>query len=254
MELAFQLFKRDWFNLSSPIPYVLLALIVSMLGGLEGFYNRYRYGQYQALKSENEAISSELRKETLDHADTKSSYFESLADTIKYILINNATGFDHRCRVTVYRKQRDQDETLLRQIFRHSPTQIFEQNGRFRIPANEGFVGAAWRNHGVKEFSCEHDPRTQRFRDEANRALRDEGCLHPECELSMPTKHYYARALQDTETAQRIGIVVYECTETGVLDTSGIDSVLDGEALDVARFVRLRGLLHSQFHPDPEEV
>lgn len=69
----------------------------------------------------------------------------------------------------------------------------------------------------------------------------------------MPSKHYYARALQDSENGQRAGIVVYEATDTDILDVSGIDKVLDGGTLDVARLVRLRGILHSQFNPDPEE-
>ncbi|QFS96289.1 hypothetical protein FIV06_02585 [Labrenzia sp. THAF191b] len=240
-------------NFSTPVPYLLIFIFISTFGRVESFFNRYQYGKYGILQSKNMATEKFLRKETQSHADTKSSYFDALADTLKYILTNEVTGFDHRCRVTVYRKQHDDDEHFLRQIFRHSPVLLHEQNGRFRIPSNQGVVGAAWLNHGVKEFSSEHPPDSEEFRNEMNAALQNEGCTHPEGPLSMASKHYYARALRDNEGGQRIGIVVYESTETGVLKVAGIDQVLDGESLDVARFVRLRGILHSEFNPDPEE-
>lgn len=194
-----------------------------------------------------------MRDEAQQHAETKISYYDTLGRALKYLLTSDGTGFNHNCRVTIYRKQFDDDEKFLRQIFRYSQTRVFEQNGRFRIPADEGVVGAAWHNHGVKEFSCDSDPNSDEFIEEMNASLESEDCQHPSSELSMPSKHYYARAFEDNESGQRIGIVVYECTKVGVLDIAGIDQVLDGETLDVARIIRHRGILDREFNPDPEE-
>lgn len=84
-------------------------------------------------------------------------------------------------------------------------------------------------------------------------ALNKESCAPPSAELSMPSKHFYARAFTDHETSRKVGIVVYESTETGVLNRGEIDKILQGEALDVSRLIRHLGVLHSEFNPSPEE-
>lgn len=97
------------------------------------------------------------------------------------------------------------------------------------------------------------DPTSPDFVAAMNACLEKEGCLHPDGALSMPSRHYYARAFSDNESGQRIGIVVYESTEVSVLNVAGIDHVLDGQMLDVTRLIRHRGILDQEFNPDPVE-
>lgn len=242
----------NWKNFRSPLPYFCIALIFALVGRIDGFINRYYLGELKKTKDDIQCEKDLLRDEVQAHAESKSSYLETLGNALKYLLTSKETGFDHRCRVTIYRLQNDHD-SYLRQIFRHSPAKIYEENGRFRIPINEGVVGAAWGYQGVKEFEHDSDPTSDEFIDEMNRMLVHEKCQHPHVELSMPTRHYYARAFQDHNTGRRIGVVVYECTDLGVLDRSGIDRVLDTQTLDVTRMIRHLSNLHREFNPDPRE-
>lgn len=239
-------------SFDTPVPYYAIALVVALIGRIDAFRNRYKLGELQTLDSKLEASDLEKRKESQAHAESKSSYLETLGSALQYLLTTEGTGFDYRCRVTIYRRQKDDDDHL-GQIFRHSPTLIYEQNGRIRIPVNEGVVGAAWCNHGVKEFEKDAAPNDEAFIEEMDQSLAVENCSTPTVELSMPSKHLYARAFTDHETGRRVGIVVYECTEIGVLKREGIDKVLDQEALSVSRLIRHLGVLHSEFNPVPGE-
>ncbi len=253
VELALACIWSSKFDASSPVPWLGASLVVSLIGRIEGLINRYWLGQLTTANAKLAQKDGEHRQEAQDHAETKGSYFETLGNALMFLLTTDATGFNRDCRITIYRKQHDDDDQYLKQIFRHSPTMAFEKNGRFRIPADQGVVGAAWRNHGVKEFECDLDPTSEEFIAKMNECLEKEGCEHPTGPLSMPTRHYYARAFRDNESGQRIGIVVYECVEVGVLNVAGIDQVLDGQMLDVTRLIRHRGILDQEFNPDPVE-
>jgi len=252
-QLALEAIWASKFDFSTPVPWLGGSLLVSLAGRVEGFINRYWRGQLAEARSKLTQKDSEHRQEAQEHAETKSSYFDTLGNALKFLLTSAGTGFNHECRITTYRKQQDDDERYLKQIFRHSPTMVYERNGRFRIPADQGVVGAAWRNHGVKEVKCDMDPTSPDFVAAMNACLEKEGCLHPDGALSMPSRHYYARAFSDNESGQRIGIVVYESTEVSVLNVAGIDHVLDGQMLDVTRLIRHRGILDQEFNPDPVE-
>jgi len=239
-------------NFDTPVPYFWICLLVALLGRVDGFRNRYRLGGFEGVEGDLASAKVQLRGEAQAHADSKRSYLETLRNALKYLLTSNGIGFDHRCRVTIYRLQ-GQDDRHLHQIFRHSPTLKFEKDGRIRVPIDEGIVGAAWGNHGVKEFKSDADPSSDDFTSEMDAVLNPEGCESPNAKLSMPSKHYYARAFTDHETGRRVGIVVYECTNIEVLDCAEIDKVLDGEALDVSRMIRHLGVLHGEFNPTPRE-
>ncbi len=183
-ELALTTLKGNVTNFETPVPYFGLALLAALVGRIDGFINRYRLGELKENGIELQDAREALRDEAQAHADSKSSYLETLGSALKYLLTSKETGFDHRCRVTIYRLQQDKDH-YLRQIFRHSPTKVYEDNGRIRIPIDEGIVGAAWGNHGVKEFTNHADPSSEEFIDEMNRILGPEKCRHPEVELSM---------------------------------------------------------------------
>lgn len=251
-ELALATLTNNLKNFGTPIPYFGLALLAALVGRLDGLINRYRLGELKENKAELQNSKKAIRDEAQAHAESKSSYLETLGSALKYLLTSKETGFDYRCRVTIYRLQQDQDQSL-RQIFRHSPTKLYEDNGRIRIPIDEGIVGAAWGNHGVKEFTHDASPDSEEFVDEMKRTLEPERCRHPDVELSMPSKHYYARAFDDHDTGRRVGVVVYESTEAKVLDRASIDQVLDTQTLDVSRFIRHLGILHREFNPDTGE-
>lgn len=253
IQLALKAIWASKLDFATPVPWLGISLFVSLAGRVEGFINRYWRGQLAEARSKLTQKDEEHRREAQGHAETKSSYFNTLGNALMFLLTADATGFNHNCRVTIYRKQHDEDDQYLKQIFRHSPTMSFDQNGRFRIPADQGVVGAAWRNHGAKEFECDLDPASEEFIAKMNACLQNEGCEHPTGPLSMPSRHYCARMFRDNESGQRIGIVVYECIEVGVLNVAGIDQVLNGQMLDVTRLIRHRGILDQEFNPDPVE-
>ncbi|WP_126623210.1 hypothetical protein [Oceaniglobus ichthyenteri] len=249
---AFQAIQAHWKDFSTPIPYFGIALLVSLVGKFDGFRSKYRSN---LLDGERKAVSSlrkELRVETQAHAESKSNYFETLGSALKYMLTSRVVGFDHRCRVTIYRRQAN-DDKYLRQIFRFSSTHAYQEGGRIRVPIEEGVVGAAWLNHGRKEVEIDLDPSSDEFAEAMNAALATEGCGCPGEALSMSSKYFYARAFEDHDTGKRIGIVVYESVDVGVLKREDIDNAIESETLNVSRLVRHLGALHGEFSPDPGE-
>lgn len=249
---ALQVMREHWKDFSTPIPYFVIALLVSFAGRIDGFRAKYRSNLLDEEKRKVSTLERGLRDETQAHAESKSNYFETLGNALKYLLTSRVSGFDHRCRVTIYRRQAN-DDKFLRQIFRYSPTHAFQEDGRIRVPIEEGVVGAAWRNHGVKEVAIDMDPSSEQFQEEMNRELASEGCACPNASLSMPSKYFYARAFEDHDTGKRVGIVVYECIEIEVLTKEDIDNAIESETLNVSRLVRHLGVLHSEFSPDPGE-
>lgn len=244
--------RVHWNDFSTPIPYFGIALLITLAGRIDGFRAKHRSSLLEDERTITSALKKELRDETQAHAESKSNYFETLGSALKYMLTSRVAGFDHRCRVTIYRRQAH-DDKFLRQIFRFSPTHAYQESGRIRVPIEEGVVGAAWRNHGIKEVAIDMDPSSDQFRQEMNAELAAEGCGCPGGPLSMPSKYFYARAFEDHDTGKRIGIVVYESVEIGVLKKEDIDIAIESETLNVSRLVRHLGVLHSEFSPDPGE-
>lgn len=244
--------RTHWNDFSTPIPYFGIALLVTLAGRVDGFRAKHRSSLLDEERKLNSVLKKELRDETQSHAESKSNYFETLGSALRYLLTSRVAGFDYRCRVTIYRRQAN-DEKFLRQIFRFSLTHVYQESGRIRVPIEEGVVGAAWRNHGIKEVAIDMDPSTDQFRQEMNNQLAAESCGCPTTPLSMPSKYFYARAFEDHDTGKRIGIVVYESVEVGVLKKEDIDNALKSETLNVSRLVRHLGVLHSEFSPDPGE-
>ncbi|MEO1985934.1 MAG: hypothetical protein ABGX47_04665, partial [Martelella sp.] len=244
--------KGNVLNFNTPIPYYIFTLILSFLGRIDGFFNRYFLGQLEEKEREMEDIRNRLRSETQAHEDSKKSYLETIHSALKYLLTAENTGFDNSCRVTIYKLQSDSDDCL-QQIFRSSPNHHYESKGRIKVPTSEGVVGAAWGNHGVKEFSCDLDPNSPEFLDKMKEAIGNEGCALPNQELSMPSRHYYARAFSDHDYPRRIGIVVYESTAVGTLKSVEIEKMLNLKSLDVSRLVKHLGVLHEEFNPVSRE-
>lgn len=269
--LAFDTIKVNALSLETPVPYFLFFVLLSAAGRLEGFFNRYKYSQLQAAKSdlaemelnlkkktqayniklreEAEAHEAELRKETQAHAESKNSYLETLEHSLRYLLTSAPTGFSPTSRLTIYRRQNN-DDTQLKRIFRSSPTLSYENSGRLSVPIDEGVVGAAWSNHGIKEFECNANHGTEAFKSSLRQSLAKDGCTPPAENLTMPAKHLYAVAIQDHETVKRIAVVVYECTENKILNIPNIDHILRSESLNISRFIKHLGVLNGEFNPD----
>lgn len=245
----FQLVFEYLLNFATPIPYFLFIVGVEVWGYLKERTERQNLTKLQTEASRVPQLKSEIRVEKQAHAESKSSYSETLKSALRLMLCSETIRFDHRCRVTIYRRQAATDDEL-RQIFRFSENQNYKLGGRYRIPIGEGVVGAAWGNHGVKHVALEADPETAEFRTEMEEHLKADRCSTPNCELSMPSKEFYAQGLDDHETGHRVGIVVYECTEAGVLDIERIDNILGAQALDLARFVKHLGRLDQEFAPN----
>ena len=243
----------DYFlNFRSPVPYFVFVVGVEVWSYVaESSATREVKTLKQQLAEKND-FEKELRLEKQEHAESKSSYSDTLEVALKLMLCVEATGFDYRCRVTIYRRQ-TQTDSGLRQIFRFSENHSYKIGGRYKIPLNEGVVGAAWNNHGVKHVSIEHDTESTAFADEMGSKIGIEECRVPDCQLSMPSKEFYAKALEDHENGHRVGVVVYECTEQGVFDVENIDSLLTTRSMELARFVKHLGRLDIEFAPSVGE-
>ena len=194
------------------------------------------------------ALKQSIRHEKQEHAESKSSYSDTLKAALRLMLCANKTGFDHRCRVTIYRRQTDADNEF-RQIFRYSENHSYQVGGRYKIPLNEGVVGAAWHNHGTKHVSIDPIVGGDAFNKAMLDMIEPEGCKVPTCDLSMPSTEFYAKALDDHENGHRVGIVVYECIEQDVFSVEDIDNILTEQSLELARFVKHLGRLDLEFAP-----
>ena len=99
-------------NFTTPVPYYAICLVVALIGRIDGFKNRYKLGELDALNERLVGSDHERRTEAQAHAESKSNYLETLGSALKYLLTSSSTGFDHRCRVTIYRRQRENDDYL----------------------------------------------------------------------------------------------------------------------------------------------
>jgi len=239
----------DW---SSPVPYFIATLLISLAGRVEGFWNRYQRGNLEAKVSEIHSLTKNLRAEAQDHSQSKASYMETLESALRYCLTSAETGFNHNCRVTIYKRQ-DGSEGTLRQIFRHSEQHAYTRNGRIGVPVGEGVVGAAWNNHGEMEVSIDHDPSTEIFRTKMSAELAKHNCEAPTGKLSMPSRHFFAMKLEGHDRRERVGIVVYECTKVEALKAVGIKKAITEDMLNVSRMVKHLGVLRSEFQPAPRK-
>lgn len=245
-------FAINFSNWDTPVPYFLLNLTVSILSRLEGFLNRYRYGQLEQKQKTITDLEKQLRAETQSHSESKKSYMSTIENALTYRLTTQTTGFDHRCRVTIYKKQEGVENTL-RRIFRHSPNRQFEEEGRISVPMDQGVVGAAWNNHGEKEVEINHDPSSEVFRSKMQSELSPQGCSVPNTQLSMPSKHFFAMKFEDHDSGNRIGIVVFESTELDILSLQGMKDVLSADILNISRLIKHLGVLRAEFNPAPRE-
>ncbi len=231
-------------HLSTPVPYFMLAVVISFLGSIEVLLNRYRYGQ-------NDELRSLLRAETQEHGESQRNYFDSLSEALRYLLAGEHVGFDETCRVTIYRLQNHSPE-FLKRIFRFSNHNAYDAEGRFQIPISEGLVGVAWRNHGSVDYEYLGEP------DGAAEHLRDFlaacGGKVPECLLSMPSKCFVIRAIEDLDSRRRIAVVVFESTENGKLKPESIDKLFAREGMPLCRLVKHRGALDGKLNPDMSVV
>jgi len=239
-----KLLQANILNFHAPLLYLAIAIVFLFIGRVHGFINRYRADSLT--ETENK-----LRLETQAHAESKSSYYDTLRIVLTYLLTAKVPNFNECCRVTVYRAEED-GGGYFRQIFRYSRTSQFETNGRIKIPIDEGIVGAAWNNHGLKQFKFDEDPMSEEFREALRQALDGDQCKLPpqHVQLSMPTRHFYAKAIQDFETGRKSGIIVYECTNVHDLDVPGIVDVLQAESVNMLRFIRHIVALDRDFNPD----
>lgn len=239
---------KNLLSFETPVPYIAGILCLGVWGTFNGRRIRVELDELRAKKDRLPKLEDELRKEKQAHAESKSSYSESLKSALQFMLCSEATGFDHQCRVSIYRRQTSVDDKM-RLIFRFSEHHSYKVDGRLTLPMDEGVVGAAWKNHGVKHVTCEHPPDSQEFRDHMKTELGNENCALPAGQRSMPTKEFYAKALQDHDTGNRIAVVVFEATEVGRLNIATIDSILANQTLDVTRFVKHLGRLDLEFAP-----
>lgn len=237
-----EILKRNMFDLGAPPIWFLISVALVLFGAVENFFNRYCYGEL----AEKEG---ELRTEKQEHGETKRTYHATLISALKNRLASEVAGFDETCRVTIYRRQDDAAQALKR-IMRYSAQRKWEQAGRVKIPIDEGVVGAAWNNQGWEEFSHESDPNSQEFQDAMAQRLGEHSCRVPEGELSMPTKHYYARAVDDHQDGHRVAIVVFESCEANKLKKGKIDEMMTNEQLEVSRLIMHLGALDGEFNPD----
>ncbi|WP_323802814.1 hypothetical protein [Sulfitobacter litoralis] len=232
------------FNFGEPLVYFVIAIVISLITSSEGIFNRYHYG-------ERRKIEASLRMEKQEHGTTKRNYYETLAARLKNLLATRAVGFDETCRVTVYRKQAAQDLEFKR-VFRFSRNHKFCNEGRVKVPIDQGFIGIAWANHGEKEFSISDNFGTARYNAQLAKEMEHASCTVPPSDLSMPSKHFYAKAVDDLSNGKRVGIVVFESTDADKLDTVAINQLMVSETLEVSRCVRHLGVLDSEFNPDPD--
>lgn len=238
-----EIIKENGLDFSTPIPYLFLCAAFTVLGTIDNFVTRHRYGLLS--KTENE-----LRSEKQRHGESKRNFWDALCAALKYLLAKDQIGFDTTCRVTVYRQQQS-DELDLKQIFRHSPTRAYKEGGRIRIPSDEGVVGAAWHNHGEMEFVYSGNTPTQEDEARLKAEIAQWNCCLPDTPLSMPSRHLYASRLNDPVTGRPIAIIVYESTKPDQLNIDEIRSVLRDDSLNVARYIRHLGILDTELNPDP---
>jgi hypothetical protein len=227
-------------HFTTPVPYFVFSLIVVIIGSLESFFNRYLYG-------ENDKVQKLLRDETQNHGESQRNYFDSLVEALRYLLAGEGVGFDESCRVTIYRLQNN-STSYLKRIFRHSKHRAYNDEGRFRIPVAEGLVGVAWNNHGKVDF--EHNKSGRGADQEMQAFLKSEGGTAPTCDLSMPSRSFIIRAIEDLDSSRKIAIVVYESTKNGVLHVKAIDALLDREGKSLSRLVKHLGALDGKLNPD----
>lgn len=239
-------------NFATPVPYFLFMVGVEIWGFRCETSDKTELADLRRSAALVTNLNRQLRTETQSHAESKSSYSDTLKAALKLMLCTTTMRFDHRCRVTIYCRQTKTDNEL-RQIFRFSENQAYKVGGRFKIPIDEGVVGSAWNNHGFKHVAVDHDLGTTEYEAQMNHEISSEGCTAPTCNLSMPSVEFYARALDDHENGNRVGIVVYECTEKGAFDFEEIERALTEQSLDLARFVKHLGRLDLEFSPQTRE-
>ena len=228
------------FHLSTPVPYFVFSVLVSFLGSIEVLFNRYAYG-------ENAKLQSNLRNETQDHGESQRNYFDSLSEALRYMLTGEHIGFDETCRVTIYRLQNNSTE-FLKRIFRFSNHNAYDAEGRFQIPISEGLVGVAWRNHGIVDYEYVGEP--DGAAEHLRAFLTEHGGKVPECALSMPSKCFVIRAIEDLDSRRRIAVVVFESTQNGKLQPENIDKLFAREGMPLCRLVKHRGALDGKLNPD----
>jgi hypothetical protein len=110
-------------------------------------------------------------------------------------------------------------------------------------------VGIAWNNHGKIDFDhSEADDAAAA--QELEHYLNEHGGTPPNCRLSMPSRSFVIRAVEDLDTGKRIAVVVYEALGTGVLRSSAIDVLFDRERVALTRLVKHLGALDGKLNPD----
>lgn len=229
-------------NFKAPLFYFLGSVVVSLGTSIEGVVNRYRYGEHGK-------VQALLRSEMQEHGETKRSYYDTLTTGLKNLLASPSVGFDETCRVTVYRMQSDNDRVFKR-VFRYSKNHKFRHEGRVKVPIDEGFVGVAWGNHGETEFLSTEKFGSAEFDAAILGTLQKAQCANPPSDLSMPSTHFYAKAVEDPTHGRRAGIVVYESTDLEKLNAKEIRDLMTNETLAVSRYVLHLGILDSEFNPD----
>ena len=228
-------------HLDTPVPWLLVFLALTVVSAVRVGWVRRRNGSLIE-------IEGRLRSEIQSHGETKLSYHGTLVEALRFTLTRGDLGFDEKCRVTVYRKS-EGDSDRLKRIFRHSRYLAYQENGRISIPNSEGIVGAAWHNAGKKEFKTEADHGSAEYIAEIDEALRIEGIPRTDVDLSMPTRHFVAHAIQDHDRTERVGVIVYESVDPDKLDAAAIDQLIAQDMLDISRLLKYLAALDGEISP-----
>jgi len=227
------------FSLSKPVPYTALTLVIGLIGGFGGFRNQSKINKYDDLEAK-------YRLEKANHGETQRNYYEAIGYIIQSIFVSTDDNYDRNCRVTIYRHTNDNH---LQKIFRHAAQSRFEHGGRFRIPDNEGIVGAAWLNDGIAHISLQHGFETQSYNQQLERELTQHGAALPSSRTRMPTKNYFAMAIRGSDRT-KMAVIVLESTEPNTFSRERLEGIISRENGDIAKYILHKGKLDEILNPD----
>lgn len=238
-------------NFRSPVPYTIIVLAVSVVGGIQTIRTKHAF---VACKNKRDGCQSELRKESNGHGETKQRFDEALNYLFENALTKTA-GFDNTCRVTIYRHL--QNDSKFQLMYRYTEHGRHSEEGRFRIPDNEGFVGAAWWGHGTA-FVDELPPFDAKTRSNDYRKAMREALDRYEMAISdetlncvrMQSRCYYATRIANYKH-QNIAVVVFESTEPNKFNREQIEHFFQNEQPRFAEYIIIKTKLDEQLNPDP---
>lgn len=227
-------------NWRSPVPATIGTMLLGLFGGVGGIWSAIK------LKRLRE-VDANLRIETEAHTDTKLNYYTSLQRQLDFCFSEHV---DHTSRVSIY--SINVADERLRMLYRYSEVGEWKKPGRISFNSSEGIAGAVIKNgnsvyiHTLPEFDS---PRYIASLNKQLKTYRTQISKETTSKLRMKSRCYFAIAVREFESGEKIAVIVFESTSVSNFKPSEIEALINDQTLKISLLVRHLTALDKDLNP-----